>query len=121
MNTVPSLTKAQQVWGDDAPKWIIELAKACDHASQNKVSKLIGYSGATVSLVLSRTYKGDLKTIEQAVRGAFMKETVLCPVLGELAKHECLANQKKPFSTANSMRISVFKACHNTCPHSQIS
>ncbi len=119
MNISPAITRAKNAWNDDLPEWVSELAEACDKSSQNKVGKQINYSGAVVSLVLNRSYTGDLVTVEKAVRGALMKETVSCPVLHELPKHECLANQKKPFSSANSVVIRLYKACRNDCPHSQ--
>ena len=76
--------------------FICELRKACEETSQARVAKAIGYSAATVNLVLKGSYKGDLNAVEKAFRGAFKAETVTCPVLGEIPSHRCISIQRQP-------------------------
>ncbi len=111
--------KARRAWGGNPPDWVAELAAACDATSQNRVAKRIGYSATTISQVLSRTYRGDMARVEQAVRGALMHETVLCPVLGELPQHVCLEHQKKAargLIGTSSWRTRLTRTCP-TCEH----
>lgn len=114
----PAATRARDNWGE-APDWVLALATYSDAHSQNKAGKLIGYSGATVCLVLGNSYPGDMATVEKAVRGALMNETVDCPVLGEIPANRCLKNQQLAFSSANAQRIQLYKACHGGCPHNK--
>ena len=111
--------KARRAWGGNMPDWVAELAAACDATSQNRVAKRIGYSASTISQVLSRTYRGDMARVEQAVRGALMHETVHCPVLGELPQHVCLEHQKKAargLVGTSSWRTRLTRTCPS-CQH----
>ncbi len=110
--------KARKAWGEDVPKWVMALAKACDQASQAKIAARLGYSAATVNLVLSNRYGASIDTVEQTVRGALMSETVLCPVMGKIGKDRCRQGVEvaKTFSAANSQHVRLFKTCP-TCPN----
>lgn len=111
--------KAQSSWGEDISDWIMILAEACDRESQTAVARKVGYSGSAVSQVLSNTYqKGDISRFEQAVRGALMAETVICPVMGDLPRNVCLSWQRKPFATTNAHRVRMHQACRSGCPFS---
>jgi hypothetical protein len=120
LNAISHIQKAAKAWKNACPDWILVLAEKCEASSQNKVAKEIGYSAAVVSTVLSATYKGDLITVEKAVRGAFMAETVYCPVLGEMASNACLEHQNRPFASSNSLRVRLYKACRSGCTYSRI-
>ncbi len=98
--------------------WIEILQQQCDRKGQRWVGEQIGYSAAVISQALKGNYSGDIKKVEKAVKGAFMSETVDCPVMGDMAGHICLENQKLPFSSINPMRVKLFKACRGNCPHS---
>ncbi len=114
-----AVKRARAAWGERLPDWVAELAAACDATSQNRVAKRVGYSAATISQVLSRTYRGDMARVEQAVRGVLMHETVNCPVLGELPQHVCLDNQKKAargLIGTSSWRTRLTRTCP-TCQH----
>ena len=119
MERVSALFVIETVWGLDAPDWIRALAEACDRlGSQRAAADAIGYSAAVVNQVLRRTYRGDLRKVEDKVRGAFLGETVACPVLGALTKDRCRENQALPFATINRVRIRLHQACR-TCPHAK--
>lgn len=123
MAPASALDRARAAWGD-APDWIVTLAEACDRSSQRQVAEEIGYSAATISNVLKATYKGDLTAVEKAVRGALMRLTVDCPVLGEIPANQCLIEQRRPFAATNARRVALYRACRGLggqrCPHSRV-
>lgn len=96
--------------------WIDLLREACAASSQKAVAGRIGYSPATLSQVLSGTYKGDLSRVQAAVEGALMQASVDCPVIGELPRQRCIEHQRAPFAPTNPMRVQLYAAC-KTCPH----
>lgn len=115
-----SVRNARESWGDDLPGWVLVLAEQCDRASQKKAADAIGYSSAVVNQVLKKSYTGDLTAVEKAVRGAFLNATVECPILGDLALHHCLQYQRAKFSATNQLRVRLYRACRNGCPHSKL-
>lgn len=115
-----NVEKAHTAWGGSAPDWIVALGEACNAENQTAIGKRIGYSGSTVSQLLSNSYPGDVNRIEQIVRGALMHKTVVCPVLQEIGRDVCLGWQKRPFSTASANSVRMFQACRNRCPHSLV-
>ncbi|HHX89915.1 MAG TPA: hypothetical protein GX700_09135 [Paracoccus sp.] len=108
---------ARAHWGALLPDWIEALAKACDAASQAKVAKRLGRSGALVSGVLRASYPGDIRAIEELVRGHLLAGTVACPALGVLPLHECRDWMRKAraFQNTNALRVRMYRACHR-CP-----
>lgn len=110
--------RARAAWGEP-PLWVLALAAACDasDSSQAKVAGRIGYSKAVVSQVLKRSYNGSLNAVEVAVRGALMRHTVGCPVLGEILGSECLTQQRSEFDGANHLSVSLYRACRAGCPN----
>lgn len=118
-----SAANAAAAWGDAIPDWIVTLAMWCDRSSQNVAGREMSYSGSVVNAVLRKTYKGDLRAIEKAVRGRFMREVVACPVLGEIGAHICLDHQKRAvrFSAGSSLRVALARACKGGCPHSRLT
>lgn len=102
---------------DREQRWVKVLRHQCDHQPQGKIAEEISYSTAVVNQVLKGTYKGNLSRVESAVRGAYMGETVACPVLGELENHHCLAYQKRKYAATNPMRVKLFRACNTGCEH----
>lgn len=97
--------------------WIDALRTACGASTQAKVARQIGYSGAAVSQVLSGKYTGNLAAVEQAVRGALMDVSVVCPILGSIAANVCSNQQKQVFAATNPQRVALFRACRGGCPH----
>ncbi len=82
-----------------------------EHKSQAKVGKMLGYSSATVSQVLSGNYGGQLDAFLTRVEEVFGKSEIHCPVLGEILLPVCVAERRKPFTTANPHRVRMFQAC----------
>ena len=62
------LDKARAAWGDDMPDWVETLAIECGKTSQNKVAKQLGRSATTISLILGRTYPGEMVSMAERVR-----------------------------------------------------
>lgn len=116
------VARAAAAWGDAIPDWVVVLAEACRMAgSQSAVARRLEYSATTISQILSKTYLGDVGRVEQMVRGALMAETVVCPMLGDVARNVCLDWQSKPYSPTSSHRVAMFRACRSACPNSRIS
>lgn len=117
-----SMANAVAAWGGEMPDWVVTLAQACDRSSQNAVARRLGLSGSVVSSVIRKNYTGNYETVEKATRGALMGDTLICPVVGEIATHACLDNQKKArhFVAASSARVRLYRACRGGCIHSRI-
>lgn len=112
------LDKALIAWGEAMPREVRALALACRAQTAKAVAERLGYSGAVVSHVLANNYPGDMARVFVAIRGAFMGETVMCPVLDEIGRDRCLSEQVKPFAATSSTRARLFHAC-KTCPNRQ--
>ncbi|MEQ1673200.1 MAG: transcriptional regulator, partial [Hyphomicrobium sp.] len=89
---------ATKEWGGgDAtrvPDWVLVLAETCDAQSLRKVADRLGYSASVLSRVLNGKYDGDIERVAEKVRGALLGQTVMCPVVDEIARDRCLDNQK---------------------------
>lgn len=112
-----ALLTSLDAWGDTLPDWVRALAEACEASSQNKVAQQLGYSGALVSNVLRNRYPGDLRAVENIVRGTLMAETVACPALGELSLADCQHWRRKSRTptSGNSLDNRMARACRK-CP-----
>ncbi|MBI2770017.1 MAG: XRE family transcriptional regulator [Burkholderiales bacterium] len=84
--------------------------------SQSKAAAALQVSGSVVSQLLNGVYPGDVDTMADRIRGKFMAQTVKCPVMGDLARNECLNNQARAFAATNPLRTALHKAC-KTCPN----
>lgn len=102
------------------PSWITELRQQCQAIGRKKVAERIGFSVTVISQVLNQKYPGDIEKVERAVRGAYMGDTVMCPVMGELQTQKCISHQKTKVGEAvNPMRVQLYRACNSgQCPHS---
>ncbi len=93
------------------------LAKAVERAkSQSKVAEQLGVSTAVINTLLKDKYAGNVVTMEKRIRGQFMAETVICPVMGALSTRSCLDNQALPMAFTNPVRAALGRAC-KTCAH----
>ncbi len=111
----PNVSTARASWGNStAPEWVIALAEECDRTSQGQAAKRLGVSSTVINQALHNSYPGRLDRVEQRVRGEFMRATVICPVLGEISSRRCLDEQRRPFSSSNSLRLQLYRAC-KTC------
>lgn len=115
--TATAFDRAVVGWPQGVPDWVQVLAEHCDRASQAKVAKKLGYSAATVSLVLAGSYAGDLSKVELAVRGAFLAAVVDCPVLGDIPANDCLSHQRASFAPTNHVRVALYRSCHGACAY----
>ncbi|MAK90434.1 MAG: transcriptional regulator [Oleibacter sp.] len=99
----------------DEEKWLTVLRQECEEKSQRIVAGELNVSTAMISQALNGIYKGDIKKLERRVRGAYMGDTVMCPVLNELAVNKCLQNQRRKVSLHNPLRLALYKACNGNC------
>jgi len=83
--------------------------------SQAKAAKLLGYSSATISQVLSGQYNGQLDGFLTRVEEVFGRSEVDCPVMGTIAYPNCVEERRKPFTTANPYRVMMYQRCR-VCP-----
>lgn len=104
----------------EAPAWLTVLREQVALHGQRAVANEIGYSKALVSQVLSGKYSGDLHKVAQMVRGAYMGDTVFCPILGDLPLHQCLQYQARPYRPSNHQVVQLFRACRSGCEHSSV-
>ena len=81
------------------------------HKSQTKVARMLGYSPATVSQILSGNYQGSLDKVLAKVEEVFGTRTVCCPVLGEVRIGRCMNERRSPFSAANPMKVRLYRSC----------
>ena len=93
--------------------WMDLLKSECGRSSQAAVGRKIGYSAATINMVLKGTYAGNLKAVEKAVLSKLTCDAVACPVLGQITPETCSSHQNAKFSAANSMRVRLFRACRS--------
>lgn len=108
--------KALAAWGRDMPDWVRALAEACDDKGLRRTAGAIGVSPAMASLAVNRQ-RDKLDFIKAKVTATLMVTIIACPVMGVMGKTECLQEQAKPFSAANPLRIQLYRACRNGCPH----
>jgi len=100
--------------------WTDILRAESERTSQSRAGTRIGYSSTVVCRVLAGDYTGDVGSVEDAVRGALMGETVDCPVIGDIPRNRCIEHQRKPFAATNPMRVSLWRACRSGCPNSRL-
>ena len=112
MNAIPLIDVTE-------PRWLLELRRQSELTSQRSVADLLGVSATMISQALNGKYPGDISKLERAVRGAFLGDTVSCPVLGELETNKCLRYQREKLSAVNPMRVQLFRACNGNCVNSE--
>ena len=100
--------------------WLHVLKDEVEKQGMRKVAEKLGVSKATVSQVVNDKYKASTHVIQQRVEGVFMAFTVDCPILGDIAVNQCLEHQNRKFAATNHIRVALYKACRNGCPHSKL-
>lgn len=115
---ITMVEKARAAWGENTPAEVIALADYADRRTGVAAAKALGLSPSLVSHVIANGYTGDVPTVFARIRGAMMGEAVQCPVLGEIGRDSCIAEQRKPFSASSAARARVYRACRSGCPHS---
>lgn len=84
--------------------------------SQVKTAAELGVSPAVVNNLLKGRYPGDVAGMAERIRGQFMAQTVVCPVMGELGRRHCLDYQSRPLVFTNPTRVALHTAC-KACEH----
>ncbi len=112
-----ALRIVQESWSDAAPNWVLVLAQICDRTSQRKAAEAIRYSAGVVNGVLKNSYAGNLNAVQKAVEGAFMKQTVDCPVLQQLPAHKCIEIQRRKLVATSTQNVRLWRACRGGCKH----
>ncbi|MBX3447547.1 MAG: transposase family protein [Parvibaculaceae bacterium] len=113
--------RVAKAWGDRATEdWLQALVEECERTSQRAAAKRLGVSDTVVTRVLGNSYAGDTEGIAEKVRGALLSVTVMCPVLEEIGRDRCIAEQGKKLSFGNALSARVYRACRGGCPHSRL-
>lgn len=97
----------------DAMDALLELKK---HSTQAEIARRIGVSDGTISNALKGRYIGNVEALAERIRGELLDQKVTCPILGAITTRICQDERKKPFHTANPMRVQLYRAC-KTCPN----
>ncbi len=109
-----------------AAPWLQALRAEKDRTSGARTAERLGVSEATVSQVLSGTYKANAVRIERRVRGELMGEQVDCPVLMEISLRVCQdVQERKRGEGSNPQYQQAWFACRGQgrfdqrgpCPH----
>jgi len=100
-------------------KWLAVLREQVELNGQRGVAEKLGISNTTVSQVVNEKYPGDMARIQALVESVFLKKTVICPVLGEIAWHECHRHQKNEF-TSNPQKLRLYRSCRSGCENSDL-
>lgn len=114
------LANARKGWGETPPDWIVRLAEECERTSASDVARRLGYSVAVISSAVLGSYKGDVGKVEAKARGAYMGELVECPILGEIERDRCIAEQRFKHLGASALRAKLYRACRSGCAHSRL-
>lgn len=100
------------------PDWLLILAETCDRRGQRKTAALLGVSPTLVNFAVNKTRAvHKLGYLEDKVRQRLMVTEIACPALGGISLDQCLQEQVAPFSAANPLRVQLYRACRNGCPH----
>ncbi|MDO8837983.1 MAG: transcriptional regulator [Parvibaculum sp.] len=116
----PHRIKAEKAWGAPLTDWLDVLVEECAKSSQNRVGKKLQVSSTVVSRVIGNTYEGDVEKFADRVRGTYLAATVICPVLGEIGRQRCVAEQGKKLTFENPQRPRLYQACRGGCPNSRL-
>ena len=111
-----AMDRARAAWGE-VPYWVEVLATDCDKGSQRATADKMDVCPAMVSLAINNKWQ-DLEFIKARVEQVLMVVNVQCPVLGVIDIDRCHAEQVKPPSAANTLRIMLFTACRK-CQHNK--
>lgn len=106
---------AIEFWGEQVPDWVCALIKACDArgASQNRVARRLGLTGAVVSQVIRNNYGAKTDRIEARVRAVFLDGKIACPALGEISAETCMnwRDASHALSSVSPVKVRMFTAC----------
>lgn len=99
----------------------IELLKAAvEHeGSMGKVGEKIGYSKATISLVLANKYPAENEKFDRKlhdVYGFLLERTVMCPALRDNIHFEVCKRYADAAKNKSSINGAMFEIVKDTCP-----
>lgn len=118
-NKTDFVGNARKAWGEP-PDWVLRLAEECERTTASDVARRLDYSVAVVSSVIRANYKGDVGKVEAKVRGAYMGAMVDCPILGEIERDRCIAEQQHKHLGTSALRAKLYRACRGGCEHSRL-
>ena len=69
-----------------------------------------------VSLAINRK-REDLEFVRTRVEQHLLTIRLSCPVLGIISISQCSREQGRPFSSANPLKVQLYRACRDGCPY----
>ena len=97
------------------------LARAVDEVgSQAKVARQLGYSPTAVNQALRGTYAGAMDALLARVEEVYSSREIDCPVLGLVPLCKCVEERREPFSSANPLRVRMFRTCRRCVNNTDI-
>jgi hypothetical protein len=100
---------------DTIAHWLQLLREEARRTSMARTARLLGYSTATISLVLAGKYPGKTDRIARAVLATLDK--LICPHSGEqISSATCRATALAVAPTHHPMKLSHWRACQR-CPN----
>lgn len=97
----------------------LQLLKAkVAESSQAQVARDLGYTSATISLVINNKYPGNPDTVLERVAEIYGSETVPCPLHGEISLGACADHRRRARPGGNHTRVQQYRAC-KACQRSQ--
>lgn len=79
---------------------------------QAKVAREMGVSDSLISQIRSGSYnKGNIDDFLQLLAEKYSRETVNCPLLGEITIGKCAEKRNRPFAATNPTRVALSRAC----------
>lgn len=116
-----NMARSLGAWGDDAPRWVILLATACDRASQRAVADRIADAGfacssGTISKLINRKYPASYAEPERAVLAVYGGDDVICPLYGAIPLASCIRARRRKAPPQNYAHHQYAAACPE-CPN----
>lgn len=88
------------------------LRQKCIELGQAEVGRRIGYTGSTVSQILSGKYGGNPDKVLQRVDEVFGGTMLLCPAFNEeITLGKCAEYRKRPLNPGNPFSQHLWRAC----------
>lgn len=111
-----NVARATIAWGADMPRWVAQLAVACDRTSQRAVAGRLDVSSGYVSRLINRSYAGSYPEAERKVLSILAADLVECPLAGRIALKTCLRNRRRKTPAINVLHRAFDARCPS-CPH----
>mgnify|MGYP006435551199 CR=1 FL=1 len=91
--------------------WVETLRLAVAKDGQRKVAEVLGCSRPLVSQLLNGTYNSPTDRWRRKVEAEYDRESVPCPILGEISADRCRTERSQGFRATNPIRVRLSQTC----------